>query len=105
MNQLKTTFEKKDDLNLPLKWYIRLGKMDGEQEIMYTFSDLDMLIAQQEHPFIRRLLSEGHFSEELNAIRVDTLKEYWREILMREDGTLKECWSKILIKSNHPDEN
>ena len=90
MNQLKTTFKKNDDLNLPLKWYLRPGKMDDEQEIMCTFSDLDMLIAQQEYPFIRRLLSEGHFSEELDAIRVDTLKEYWR---------------KIPIKSNRPDEN
>ena len=60
------------------RWYFRIGKVDGDQEVFCLLNDLDMLIAQQ-NDVLGGLLEDSLFSEELSAIRQQCVRETWGE--------------------------
>tara|TARA_Y100000592_G_scaffold69616_1_gene108316 strand:- start:208 stop:438 length:231 start_codon:yes stop_codon:yes gene_type:complete len=61
---------------LPANWYIRIGKMDGDQEVFCLLNDMDMLMVQQ-NEVLGELLEDSLFSGELSRIRKKVLKDTW----------------------------
>ena len=98
-NEQKRETEAGENSQLPYRWFIRIGKLPtnneeandpkfqpkNREEIFCPLNDMDMLVLSQQQ-VMEQVLEDCFFTEELDAILKQVMKETWGDQAYKPQG-------------------